>query len=113
MSKCKIRRYTPAAPNELQIDADRWPWQLMESLGTLTFKEWITVKEMRMTPSKDSGHYHIRILLSDRLPLMDRVALQAILGSDPKRELMNWMRVRNGAPHPILFLEDDVQEKQR
>jgi hypothetical protein len=106
-TKIKIRRFTPAAANELQIDADRFPRRLTELLGVFEHNLWLnSVESITFSRSKSKEHWHVRIVLNEKLPPMDRIALQAIFGSDPMRELMNWMRVRNNAPHPILFLED-------
>ena len=105
-SKKKTRRFTPALPNELQIDADRWPRRLTEILDHMVRVDFTELREVHITPSKTAGHWHVRVLLKVNLAATERVTLQAILGSDPHRELLNLCRVRNGAPHPILFLED-------
>lgn len=44
-------------------------------------------------PSK-SGNTHAVLSFEETLPIHERIALQAILGSDPTRELLNLARVR-------------------
>jgi hypothetical protein len=36
---------------------------------------------------------------------IERVTLQTILGSDPKREFLSFNRIENGDEHPTLFFE--------
>jgi hypothetical protein len=105
MKKLTARKFTPAAPNELQIDADGWPRKFWDMLGMMQRFEALEIREVRITPSKTESHWHIRVFLKNRLTLLQRIALQAILGSDPVREFMNYQRVRLKSPHPILFLE--------
>jgi hypothetical protein len=44
--------------------------------------------------ASQSGAYHVIITLSEPMPLMARVCLQAICQSDPKREAINFFRAR-------------------
>lgn len=60
------------------------------------------------TPSKSGnpGRYHIVVkTMSVRLTPVDRIALQAILGSDYKREANSYRRYVDGDPIPTLFFE--------
>lgn len=93
-------------PNELQVDIDsdaayeRYCGVLDHMLHHFPF-----VTES-ITPSR-SGYPKRHIVLTLRKPVTDvqRIALQAILGSDPVRELLSLKRIENGDPHPTLFLE--------
>ena len=93
-------------PSELQVDIDsdaayeRYCGVLDRLLHHLPF-----VTES-ITPSR-SGYPKRHIVLTLREPVTDvqRIALQAILGSDPVRELLSLKRIENGDPHPTLFFE--------
>ncbi len=54
--------------------------------------------ERAPSPSGAPGHYHVVVLLSrDVKSDTERVLLQAVLGSDPMRELLSWRRIENGS----------------
>jgi hypothetical protein len=55
--------------------------------------------------SATRGHFHVTIRSSDRLTVPERIAAQALLGSDPNREIYNFFRHLNGSRFPILFYE--------
>lgn len=100
----------PAA-NELFIDVDGDPpdghpdwfafnWSKIEEHipGGASFTQ-------EPSPSGEAGHYHIVVTLSRDVEPMERILLQAILGSDLQREALSWVRIVNGDPHPTLFFE--------
>lgn len=67
-----------------------------------------TDKRMAITisSSKQGGeHKHIRIKLPGPRPLLERIALQACLGSDPKRELISIKRAQSGDTNVVVFFE--------
>lgn len=54
--------------------------------------------------SKSKGHYHIIVTFDHALSMWERLALQSILGSDSKREILNCARALNGEGNPtVLF----------
>lgn len=66
------------------------------------------------TPSKSDGIWkdgefcfrrHIVVQLPMAVTLIERVAYQAILGSDYKHELLTIKNIRDGDPSPTLFFE--------
>ena len=59
----------------------------------------------KVTRSATRGHYHVTIHSSERLTVPERIAAQALLGSDPNREIYNFFRHLNGSRFPILFYE--------
>lgn len=62
-----------------------------------------SVKEERW-PSKSGGeHLHVVVYLAEPLPVEARIALQAILGSDPKHELLTLLDTCGGKREPVLF----------
>jgi DNA-binding Lrp family transcriptional regulator len=48
---------------------------------------------------------HVVIITEDRLTKYQRIALQAILGSDPMREFYSLMRVKESIQNPIFLLK--------
>lgn len=59
----------------------------------------------KVTRSATHGHYHVTIHSSERLTVSERIAAQALLGSDPNREIYNFFRHLNGSRFPVLFYE--------
>ena len=60
------------------------------------------------TPSRSGGdRLHVVVKLPrDVMSDLERIALQAILGSDPVRELISIARVKFENPHPSVFFEN-------
>lgn len=110
-----------AAPSQIQLDIDK-PWpsvgghpyhpldvlrmtsgdrskkvllRLLEFVAVLKWEAW----------ESTSGNTHIMLTLSRDLTLHERIAIQAMLGSDPMRELLNLRRVWCGAEDPIALFK--------
>lgn len=95
------------APNELFVDID----------NARDFARFRTLIEMfdRMegvarwvdTPSASGGqHRHIVVTLTRNVSQFERIAFQAMLGSDLKRELLSYERHKTGShPNPTMFFE--------
>jgi hypothetical protein len=94
-------------PNELQIDLDgaralrRYGMQFSILRKAGLARRW---KE-KIQPSKKPGHVHITITLPVKIDNVQRVALQAVLGSDIRREAFNFCRVVKRNKYPIAFFE--------
>lgn len=59
-----------------------------------------------VTPSKSGGEKkHIRVKLGQSQPLLARIALQAALGSDGRREGISILRALRGEPNVVVFFE--------
>jgi hypothetical protein len=92
---------------ELQIDID-------SSADAMTFEQNIDVIEnshgilnVKVTPSRSGGkrkHFTVRLITAVHDPV-ERIALQAILGSDRRREANSLRRWREGEKTPTLFFE--------
>lgn len=55
-------------------------------------------------PSKTEGHYHVIVKMPFNLDEpFERVALQAVLGSDPVREMLSIFRIWLGDKYPSLL----------
>lgn len=59
------------------------------------------------SPSGRPGHRHILVTFAPSVVLTDieRIALQAVLGSDRVREVLSWQRAFKGVRCPTLFFE--------
>lgn len=99
-----------ASDDELQLDFDSplplpaYFWQRVYILRDRCPGLFLPEREWKQWYSK-SGNVHVVVKLAEKLTEIERVALQTILGSDPKRELLNFSRVRVGIEHPILLFK--------
>jgi hypothetical protein len=55
-----------------------------------------------------SGNWHVQIHFDEPVPARQRVLLQALLGSDPKREALNLARIHHGCENPIRLFRPRV-----
>jgi hypothetical protein len=99
----------PAA-NELQLDIDSEAdlavyWDLR-----MIFTEAHLWQEVSRVPSKTKGHYHVTLSLSESITPIERLLLQACLGSDRKRELLGYLNLKRGDSRPTLFIEPPVKQ---
>ena len=94
--------------NELQIDIDN---EDAEEVFTVLMNHlvpaFIGFSSVIKNPSKSGapGKFHITVALNQDVTPLERIALQAILGSDRKRELLSFIELANGDKTPTLFLE--------
>lgn len=94
-------------PNELQLDLDgsravrRYGMQFSILRKAGLTKGW----REKLLPSKKSGHVHVVITIPKAVNNLERVALQAILGSDIKREAFNYSRVKKHNKYPIVLFK--------
>lgn len=62
------------------------------------------------TSKSGGGRTHVKLLIRHAAPAAARVALQAILGSDPKRETFGIWKLVNGIEEPnLLFRPKDAR----
>jgi hypothetical protein len=73
--------------------------------------------EVKITPSPSGAEHHAHIVVAFPKPsatiensfsALERIALQAVLGSDLKRELNSVCDVLDGDPLPTIFFEREV-----
>lgn len=70
--------------------------QMVDSkFGVLSIESW----------KSKSGHKHVKLLIRESLPAAQRIALQAVLGSDPKRETFGVYKLTKGVPEPSLLFK--------
>lgn len=96
----------PADDNELQLDLDTLEQEEQYNRMRPHVEEIYPITDIIETPSK-SGNKHVRIFTAYPLSVEERIALQAILGSDPKKELSSLRRWLNEDPLPILLFEKE------
>lgn len=75
----------------LDLDTDEGEAQYARNLPIV--QEYYQVRETLSWTSKSGVHRHVMLEIGQDLSLPDRVLLQAILGSDPKREMLSMIRV--------------------
>ena len=81
--------------NDLQrckLSISRMEDELQEALPFSVFK------------STTPGHYHISIKFPRKIDMLERIALQAVLGSDRVREMLSLFRLWQGEAHPSLLV---------
>ena len=91
---------------ELQIDIDNEHSFQMFEKQRLILNRFVPIKDIKIEPSRSGlPKRHITVTLFDSITQIERLALQAMLGSDRVRELLGYVRHKNNDPHPTLFLE--------
>jgi hypothetical protein len=108
----KILGYTVVLPepNQLQIDIDNEQARTVYSKNIDRFQAHIAslAGQAQEAPSKSGkpGKSHITLTLNlDRINPEDRILYQLMLGSDPVREFLSYIRWINGDSAPTLFYE--------
>ena len=104
----------PPYPNELQVDIDArmLPPQFDECLQIIA--QFNKVVNVSYTTSK-SGNLHVYVELEKNVSDHARIALQACLGSDPKREALtfyNTTMAENKMPQFLFELKDAVKRNR-
>jgi|SRR5579883_1545830 len=92
-------------PNDITVDIDspELPEPFNEVLKIL--KQHFDIEVKKTTKSK-SGNLHVYLYSPQFFTHSEKIALQAILGSDPKREALSLVRsVKGGLGHPSLLFE--------
>lgn len=94
-------------PDELQIDVDNEQATLTFQAQLEILERYVGVVEVKTRPSKsgEPGKYHITVKTKVNVLPMERILLQACMGSDLKREFLSYVQLVNGDPNPVLFLE--------
>lgn len=93
-------------PNQIQIDIDTDADYRVyaQNYGVVNRIRPIQAQVIAPSRNKIEGR-HITLTFSDNLTPIERIAFQAVLGSDRSREALSLERVYNGDPTPTLFLE--------
>lgn len=91
------------ADNELFVDIDTE--EGFERFMALIPKLDCVSYTVRRSPSLRPGRHHIVVRLRRSVTPIERIAYQAILGSDPIREILSCRRIDRGIAQPTIFFE--------
>lgn len=88
----------------IQLDLDDGYSQKVLDNGLEIIRQTMKANVVDDYRSKGGGRH---VIISTSLPLSDfeRIAIQAFLGSDPKREALAWRRLKLGFPHPQMLFK--------
>lgn len=95
----------------VDIDSEDDEIHLLHMIHDVLASNRINVEIEKSIPSRsgEPGHKHYYLRISgDDLILhtpVDRILLQAVLGSDRKRELLSYLRLRRTSYYPTVFFE--------
>jgi hypothetical protein len=93
-------------PNQLQLDIDNVESENFFYKQFDILNKYLPVFKTESAPSKSGGEKkHITVTLFRDVTPLERVGLQAMLGSDRKRELLSFIRVLNQDEDPTVFFE--------
>lgn len=98
-------------PGQIQIDIDSEAQlaEVQRRIKRMYDMDVIPFKTGVISKSKTPGHYHMTVTIDDDgVSEWQRIALQAVLGSDPLREYLNCMRLLSGVEKPTRFFETPV-----
>lgn len=94
--------------NELQIDIDsKADYQRFEAMMPMAVSLLGAVITERRASRSGGDCVHITLMLSEPVRDLERVCLQAILGSDPKREFFGYRRIKDNISPVTMFIDDD------
>lgn len=100
-----------ACPWVLQLDLDEGMSVNEDVASLLRDNGWITTE--RLTTTSQNGNQHVYIRTARWIDDLNRSGLQSMLGSDPKRETLSWMRLQRDpegmdeGPATVLFETDE------
>ncbi len=94
--------------DELFLDIDdRADFRVMKDIIGVLEHNGFMLAEVKRTRSK-SGNWHVYLRAPMPLDPVLRIALQACLGSDRKREVLSVLRHLHGNYSPTVFFEKEV-----
>lgn len=91
--------------NQLFIDIDNKEGYEIFVAQRKILEQYVKFEKVVENTSKTPGHRHITVTLGLTITPIQRILLQAVLGSDLKRELLGFLMTLNGETKPTLFLE--------
>lgn len=95
------------ARNEVMIDIDSDASLAIFENNLPLVERRYTVLDKKIMPSRNKAEgKHIRLLFDRDITDHERIALQAVLGSDLRREAYSLLRIVDKQPLPTLFFED-------
>jgi hypothetical protein len=93
-------------PNQLFLDIDDSESFLVFVANIGILGDLAESQSIKPSPSGKAGRFHITVTLSRPVKdAFERIALQALLGSDRKHETLSWRAALAGMPNPTVFFE--------
>jgi hypothetical protein len=93
-------------PNQLQLDIDNKESREVFDRHYDILQKHFGIIGVTATSSKSGGErQHITVTLARDVTPLERVGLQAMMGSDRKRELLSFARILYGDEDPTVFFE--------
>jgi len=110
-------------PDQLLLDLDspmavmRY-WEMAAQMDVIVNSQQVSwpSKNAKVVDFPPDGEYtgydrlHAVIQLNAEVTEIEAIALQAMLGSDPMREYLNLIRLRNGVEHPTRLFRPPARE---
>jgi len=90
----------------LDLDTDEQYRAFLRNLDVLRRETSLVVSYEEL--KSRSGNRHVVVSLAEPLDITTRLLLQAVLGSDPVRELLSYLRARDNDPMPSLLFRPRV-----
>lgn len=87
--------------NCLLIDIDRRNFSYRKLIDQL---RTVGISPEYIRTDRTNRGWHVVIPIPNNMPPLEVICLQAILGSDRKREAMNYMRLKQGLFRNLLFV---------
>jgi hypothetical protein len=101
-------------PRELYIDIDSDEQRRQfDRMFEYVAREYGCRVADRWMSKSGPGHEHIIVVLDRDFTVAERIALQAILGSDPLRDLLTLKRLHDGVEQPIRLFKPRVSIAQQ
>lgn len=98
--------FIEATDKQLFVDLDTEEQYTLFQIQIKLLKKHFYFKSYRVTESKQGiPHRHVVVEMAEAYPLINRIALQACLGSDSARELMSVRRCMNQEDEVVVFFE--------
>lgn len=92
-------------PRELFVDIDNEEDMERCRQAVIFLGKHVVSKKQSPSSSGRRGRYHVTITLDHDLGNIERICLQAIVGSDWRRELLSYKAHRRGVATPSVFFE--------
>lgn len=96
--------------NELQLDLDNPPYVINGNVLKCLWNKGVEIQDTLKTISP-GGNKHIYVRVSKDMTAMERIAIQACLGSDPVREVLSVLRVEAWDCPSALFETPEWADK--
>ena len=95
--------------NQLFLDIDNNEDRNVFNRNRELVDEVYGIVDVQERSSRSKGHVHLIVNLRVSVTPLGRIALQAILGSDRRREAHSLRRLEDGEARPTLFFEKPIE----